>query len=805
MKTKTESSAPHSLLYNLIRIYPHELSRVAISWVFRFLYRFALVLAWTFIVAFFIQEVGDEYLSYLFLFHALLVIGGSLLFIRLSKKYTLEMLFLITILSASSLLIASHFAFHDSFWLLFGLFFVEAFILVQLSINFDTFVERLFTPIESERTFPVIESADTLAGLFAGLFLFFSVDLGLFTILWILIGVLFALVPVLLFYQNFIRLTPGMCMYRKQLISGFSEETEIFGKGYHATKRHDFTRGLALIVFVQWITALFLEFLFTVSVSEKALSALPGTASGVENILIHEFGLLYIIFGTVAFISQIFLAPRVITYLGIVPSMMVYPLLFLLGLIGLIGSFGFFTTVLTRLNAEITGGIYRNAYQSSYYVFEEEESQHVRLFLEGIVRPLGVLTATLYLLFGRFFVPKQFFTLSVLFGMFLSVFIFLFLTSRLQKKYIQTAIAQLYSPDVSENLKLHLLEIVHQKGNEESRPVLYKFLSNSQTPTLLRLKILELLSDDPEILPVLFEYISSVDDELRLSSLMILKKFAQSGYFSSDRYFSRNFLFQTLKTRYVIEVHDEIRLLLLEILALCSGKEAVEFFTSEIEQASGNALAQILLSCRFFEDQGIESLIREFLSSNDPRVWASVCVALRGEHLHEEISTSILKHLRDESEASNIAAMSVIRALGEEKFIPLLRKKKYVKNSQGSFFQTVTLAFFGEKNALEKFIEFLTGKDLDIAEKSYFLLSQFPGKFRAFVEKHVHLSVSHEFHQFLRHCSSKKLHDLSVEELRVLRIFYMLLNASEEVFHLDSIIRVKDPSYHPAMATALYV
>lgn len=791
MKTKIENSASGSFLYTLIRIYPHEFSRVFISWAFRFLYRFALVLAWTFLVSFFIEQLGHERLSYLFLFHALLVIGGSLLFIRLSKKYSLEMLFLITILSASSLLIASQFLFRDSFWLLVGLFFVEAFILIQLSINFDTFIERLFTPLESERTFPVIESADTLAGLFAGFFLFFSADLGLFTLLWILIGVLFALVPVLLFYQNFIRLTPGMCMYRKQLISGFAEESSIFGKSYHATKRHDFTRGLACIVFVQWITALFLEFLFTVSVSQKALESLPATVSGVENILIHEFGFLYILFGAVAFISQIFLAPRVITYLGIVPSMMVHPLLFLLSLIGLLGSFGFFTTVLTRLNAEITGGIYRNAYQSSYYVFEEEESQHVRLFLEGIVRPLGVLAATLYLLFGRFFVPKQFFTLSVLFGMFLSVLVFLFLTSRLQKKYFQTAISQLFSPDVSENLKLHLLEIVHQKGNEEARPVLYKILSDVKTPVLLKLKILELFSDDPEILPVLFEYVSSADHDLRLSSLMILKKFAANGYFSSERYFSRNFLFQTLKTRYVTETHDAMRLLLLEILALCSGKEVVDFFTSEIEQASGNSLAQILLSCRFFDDEGISSLLRQFLSSQDPRVWASACIALRGEHLQTQISASLWKHLRDDAEASNIAAMSVIRALHAEEFTAFLQKKKYDDGSQAVFFQTVTLAFLGEHDALERFIGLLTGTDIDLAEKAYSFLAEFSEDLRSSIEQRVHFSVSHAFHQFLRQSPAGKLHNLPFEELRMLRNFYMLLNASEEVFHLDHLITLK--------------
>src|SRR3989338_7463416 len=51
-KTQTQTvSAQRSLWYRLIRLYPHEVSRTAIVWTIRLLYRFVFVVSWTLIVA----------------------------------------------------------------------------------------------------------------------------------------------------------------------------------------------------------------------------------------------------------------------------------------------------------------------------------------------------------------------------------------------------------------------------------------------------------------------------------------------------------------------------------------------------------------------------------------------------------------------------------------------------------------------------------------------------------------------------------------------------------------------------------
>jgi hypothetical protein len=112
-----------------------------------------------FFVAYFVRQFGHDTLSYLFLLHALTVIVGSILFIRLSHLFSLESLFLGFILFALSFLLVAQFLVgRGDFFMLVALFFVEGFVFIQLSINFDTFVERLFRILKTKvRTVILIE------------------------------------------------------------------------------------------------------------------------------------------------------------------------------------------------------------------------------------------------------------------------------------------------------------------------------------------------------------------------------------------------------------------------------------------------------------------------------------------------------------------------------------------------------------------------------------------------------------------------------------------------------------------------
>ncbi len=795
----TTDQVQSSILFRLIQVYPHEFSRVFISWIFRFVYRFALVIAWTFIVAYFVRQFGHDTLSYLFLLHALTVIVGSILFIRLSHLFSLESLFLGFILFALSFLLVAQFLVgRGDFFMLVALFFVEGFVFIQLSINFDTFVERLFTPLESVRTFPVIESADTLGGLLGGVFLFFlSSYLNLFSLLWIFIGSLSLLIPPLLLYHRFIRLAPGMCMFRKQLLGHLSADRSLH-KAYKSVKKHRFIRILAFSVFLQWMISVLLEFLFTVSVSKEALHSLPATTSGAENILIHEFGFLSIFLSLVAFISQIFIAPRAIRLLGIIPSMLLHPLMYILSLFGLVGSFGFFSTVLARLNGEITGGIYRNAYQSAYYVFEEEESQHTRLFLEGLVRPLSVFVGSLYLLLIRLFVPDASFLPLVLLGMFAAVFTFLFVVSGLQKSYLETTTSQLFSPHVSENLKLHLLEILGEHGNEEGYPVFYKLLQDKNLSLTLRLKILDLLKSDRQIIPFLIDFGTDDNHELRFFSFRILRSFAEKDHFSDERFFSRQALFQLLKTQYVAETHDEIRLVILETLAFTGGKEAHEFFMNAFQVSTAHELSLLLFASRFLRDEGIYPFLEPYLDSRDGRAWSAASITLsRSPRFRQRILDLVGDRLQDLQSPFFLEALGVVRFLHEESFLELLVSQlSKTTHLESQFFIVMTLAQLGHQPSILRCIDFFL--DEKMAVKAHEMLQNFPSSIRCFVEEKVHHIVYHRLHQLLKYHHAS-LENLSLVDLRQLRILYLLLNASEDVLIIDSLLHAKDSSYHPPL------
>ncbi len=790
-----------SLLYRLIRIYPHELGRTSVIWIIRFLYRFVFVLSWTLIVV----QVSSTYhggytLPYLFLLHAFLVFCGSTISYFLFQRYHLEYVFLTAIVIGVGVLFGVQFLPVSDITKVGVLLFVESGILVQLSINIETFTERLFTPVESNRTFPVVESADTIATLLAGLLLFLQAQsLTPSRVIWIVTGILSLLIPLFLQYHSFIRSLPGLCLYRKQLLGHSKEEhrSEIFIKA----KKQPYIRLLVIIILSQWFFAVVLEFLFTSSISSQVIhqtELVPAASGAVENLLIHEFGLLQIFCALAALVSHFLLAGRLISSLGIMGSMVLHPLVSLLSLAGMIVNFGYFSAVVSRLNSEVTGVIFRNAYQSSYYVFEETKSQFIRILLDGIVRPIGSLFGTFFLLFSYYLISSSYYITFVLFGVFVVLIVFALATFGLQKCYTQQVIAQIKDPHTSVELKLSLLDVLAQKGHQHIYGFLQSLYDAPHQSPLLKMKLMEIFSKEKEYIQDVLTGLKDTNPAVRYSSLEALINMSKKGFFDTQP-LSREMTLKALKDLYLEDSDNDLRYKTILFLATFKDKEIMEFLLDLLQTESADSLAEVIQACDAFGDPSFVLYFEQFLDSSDPRVWSSAAIAL---YRHEKYASRVLDFLKKKTlNPSKDVARALAFAFADiaHKHFQGYMEHRLSKTDdpREKMLLSYGLIKLSSSIGVSSFFDMIFHDDLKYAHQARRLVYHLP----ALIQRRLDGSIQHEslsrLHIFLKAFSGKNLKDLSLPELHYLRDAYTLLNVTEEIMEIDYILREKDDSYRP--------
>jgi hypothetical protein len=792
-------SSEASLLYRLIRLYPHELGRTSVIWIIRFLYRFVFVLSWTLIVA----QVSSAFhggmsLPYLFLFHALLVFAGSITSYFLFQRYELEHIFLVSLIVGVCLLFGVQFLPISDLMKIGVLLFVESAILVQLSINIETFTERLFTPLESTRTFPVVESSDTVATLLAGLFLILNYQsLTATKVIWIACGVLALLVPLFLQYHSFIRSLPGLCLYRKQLLGhGAKEEKDIT---FVKAKKQPYIKLLVIIVLSQWFFTVVLEFLFTYSLSMRVLhqaELVPAAVGAVENVLVHEFGVLQVFFACATLVSNLLLAGRFMSSFGIIGSMVLHPIVALFSLAGMVVNFGFFSTVLSRVNAEVTGVIFRNSYQSSYYVFSETKSQFVRIILDGVVRPLGSLGGTLFLIASFSFMSAQYFVPFVLAGTCIVLVIFLITTLALQRAYTDQVVLQIKSPETAVELKISLLDVLAQKGHKHIYPFLQSLYASKDQSPIVRMKLIEIFSKEKDFIQEIIAGLTDEEFSVRLASLDALIGMSKRGFFD-EQPLSRQLVVATLKKQYLSDTQEDLRYKMLLFLATFKDRDVMDFLVELLGSQSAERLGECIQACDVFGDPSFFPYIEEFMNSSDPRVWSSAAITLfKHERYEEKVLDFLVARMRDSSEHDHRALAFVFSEVSHKHFQSYMNyRMDHTHDPREKMLFAFGLIKLEDEGGERALLDMIFHDDLKYAHQARRLINHLPPLMQRRIDKIVQHVALTKLHDFLRDFSGTKLDDLSLDQLHYLRDVYTLLSVTEEIIEIDHIISEKDPSY----------
>ncbi len=608
-----------------------------IGWCLSFLFKSSLIVGWTITVASFVGRLGIDNLPYLFVAHAFFIILGTLLYAELSQHFKKDYLIIVTaimtviFLFLARILINYNDVFFFAFLLLGG-----SLLMSQLGIFISIFHEELFSPLESVRTFPIIESAETLGGLFAGIMinrLVFLIPSQNFIFFW-MVGI-FLIIPLIILYNRHAKKIPKLQLKPKESLMGFnfSRIKENVGK----LKNIPFLKGMFLIVLMQWVFVNLFEFQYTKAIHQEVVkneeiartqessnSGYAKLSRGIkmrsyEEDLTYDLGSLQIVFSFFALIVQFFVASRIIKNLGIVSSMMVHPMVMIFSSLAMLFRYNFLTAVIAKTGFELSQVIYKNPYNSSFYALPPHFRKQAKEFLEGIAKPIGALIGTtMILLFEKIYLGDNL-TLAINATLVAILILLLSQLKLMQNKYTNLSTNHLQQKSTNQ-LKFESIEILSQKGHRNVTTVLSKILLDPREDREVKIRALEALSKikDLNSIPEILECLRDQDIEIRRSALECLSKFENLHSYAMVNAFAQYRIFNFLKELFNKENDAENLSLIIKILASFHTTETVDFILIKLQNAKDLNIKEICINaCGQFNDPNCAYYLFPYLNHQD--------------------------------------------------------------------------------------------------------------------------------------------------------------------------------------------
>ncbi len=616
-----DNTGKTDILCKVFNLRDSEWSRVWSAWMIRFFYRLSFVLGWTVLITLFVSKYGIASLPYLFLINAAFTIIGSFFYSTFIERFEKYQIMIGSLAMAGLFLFAASTFSQSNIPMFFALIFVAVGIfLTQFKILLYAFTEDLFTPLESERTFPVIESADIIGGIFAGLMIIGFVnfmEVSSFVYVWL--GTLFLIIPFVIFATTSHNFEPGISNHKRKFPSG--SVVFKFKKAFSSSRHASYIKGLFFIVVLQWLIFNLLEFQYTKAVYRNVSNVILEAGSGFEHALAHDLGALFILFSASALFVQLLLGSRIIDYLGIVGTMIVHGLLVLFSVFGLTLSYTFPMAILAKNNFTVGTVLFTNVYHSSFYALQHNIREYVRELLEGLARPVGAVAgAFCILLFQHLFSDaSQVFFVNL--AMVAAVLSFLYFTWTQQKKYTLMAVNDLLY-NGNKEARITAVDILAQKGHKGSANILRRVLFSRDEPPSLKARIVKVLPElnDPDTVSDLIKCLKSQNFSVRSEALDSLARFSHLH----EKYK----LIVLLKDMYNKETNPDILAKIIKLMARISDFAALEFLLDALKTSDGLHKAEVILALRNYNDPAVADCIHSTLDSLTPFQRANAAITL---------------------------------------------------------------------------------------------------------------------------------------------------------------------------------
>lgn len=473
------------LIERVINISPTEISRTFHSWLVKVIFVSSIVIGWTVITASVVARFGINFLPVLFLFQALFTITGMLFFSLMAERFGIKKLIQISTVFAIATLVAASLNYSNNYiFLIFGLI-ANGIFLSQAGMFLSSYIEDMFTPTEAERTFPVIESAETIGGVLGGVFLAF---LGKYllsgTIFW------FWAIQLSVFLLLISHKTPKLPFFLENIEKKIKNENRkvlnfnSISQGLGVINRIPFLQVLIAVLLLNWVIAIFVEFQFTKAVD--ATVAHDSSLAVHEQMLIHGLGTLHIIIHGLALLVELLIANKILTKIGTFSAFLLHGIMTLFGAFAIFFANGFFTSVLFKTNFELSGIIQKNAYENTYYAYRTRDRKCVRELIEGVVFPTATIIGTLALILLQLVFLEEHYDHIISLTLTFLIAGLIFFTFQLKRKYTKLNVNNLSSGEAG--MEYMAIEILSQRGHTGSTKLLLdKYRSTSDKDLKLRI------------------------------------------------------------------------------------------------------------------------------------------------------------------------------------------------------------------------------------------------------------------------------------------------------------------------------
>lgn len=770
-------------LSRVLNIQQSEWSRVLVGWSMTFLTRIGFIIGSTILLATFLSKSGVALLPYFFLGNAILVMLGTFLYRPLLHRVRRELLITYTVLYSAAFLIASV-AFLPQGNSVFFVFYMigQAVFVTQLSILISLFNEELFSPLESQRTFPVIESAETLGGIAGGFLLStfsHSIPAYKFMVLWVIL--LLLIIPIVLFFNARTLEVPKLEGEHKHGPKKLKESLQ-------AIRKVPFLKALLVVVLLHWAIMNIVEFQYT-----SALQNAVAHTEHYEEDLTTRLGTLHMVFYSVALFIQLIAASRVLTSLGVISSMILHPIGVILNVLAMTYHYSFVSAALVKGGFEFTNIFYKNGYDSSYYAIPHSLRDDTKEVMQGLMKPFGAMVGTGAMLLTTFFFADATLVLALNGVIILAALLMLLLLQRMSGLYTEMCEHNL-SHKLDLSTRLNAVEILGQKGHSHSVPSLERMLKRNQEPIILKEKIVQTLGLREEVTSIeaLLTLLDHRSDRLRFTVMEALNRFELLKKSPLRHSFTRTRVLHTLEAHLLSERDELVREAIVDCLFEMDPQRFTETVLHGLDQ-EGPHKAKLIRMLKLFSDPNLKHYLAPALESKDPEIRAAAVVALWKDSSMRSSLVHLLEQLLHSPKPKHVLAGVV--AAGEVQYKPALETLRTLAKDKDVSLQKaalLSLAQLEDNEVIPSLIHRFLDPDHEWFNEMNSVLSSLPTRFAEDVNTAFKTYVLDTIHALLAPHHGKNLSELGRESLETLSVLYSKISAHHEAYQVQKALDSTD-------------
>lgn len=767
-------------LNKLLNITDNEWPRVIVAWSMMFFLRFGFIVGWTTLIAVFLGRLGAAYLPTLFLANAVLMMCGAQIYRKLIHKIKREVLIAISAISASLVLLVSMY-FINTNLLAFTvtLLIAQSVLLSQLGILLMLFNEDLFTPLESQRTFPIVESAEIFGGIAGGMALTLfagSMPAYKFISLWIL-----ALIIVMVIVLSFNTSNLDIPKFHSEE----HKPKKKFAEKIKEMKKVPFLKTLMIIVFFNWAIMNVVEFQYTSAVLETTMKI---HGSDFATSLAQDLGKLHTIFNTGALVIQLIFASRIISSLGIASSIFLHPIVTILNLCVLTFRYGFFSAAITKGSFEITNLISTNAYNSSYYAIPHHIRDEVKEVLQGIFKPMGAIFGTLVIMLISFFVHSELKIHLINIFLLVTALSMAFVSSKLSREYTDMS-EQNLSSKLDLPTRLNAIEILAQNGHGKLTSALQKLLKRKSEIPVVKETILKTLGarEDLDNLNAIIEELDSKNGDIRLAAVEAIANFHKLEDKILNLTFTRYNIIEKLKDAIQTEKNDFIKEKLIKLLYQIDADELTKMLIKHLGKE--NPEPGMIRALKLFNDQNLISYLEPFLNSKDAAIRSAVIVALWQFAKERSVLRHYLKQLLEsKSKRAFIYGLETVGNVKYKEAKHIVAEAAKSKDHDVKNAAILALVRLEDERAVPSLVGILSDISHAWFEEADYIIASLSPRFKEKVKTAMRVNITDRINVIVKIYKHYPVEKIQKNVLEHLVKLYKQIGAHHESFKIEKIL-----------------